>query len=325
MNSKERVLRAIERTGPDIVPLYYAQDREKSDVILLPTGRPQKELDNGLVDEWGCWWPKDETIGMTQVQRHPLDEPGKLDGYRLPMPDLYERMDEAGKLAKTYPDRFLVSTATGLTGLNRMISLCGFEQILVHIASESDFFASLFEKIKNFEIGMINQAIKVDANGFIFADDWGTQQSLFISPAKWRKLFKPVFREQFGHAHDHGLKVFFHSCGYIWEIIDDLIEIGVDVLNMEQLNLFGIDRVAKHFGGRVCFLSNPDSQATIPGSRPEQVISEVKELIQKLGCFSGGFIGNADCTLAHKCIPTENVRIMAQAFEEYRYMFSDHA
>ena len=103
-------------------------------------------------------------------------------------------------------------------------------------------------------------------DGIIFFDDWGTENALFIHPQKWREIFKPRYKEQFELSHNLGMKVFFHSCGYVWDIIGDLIEIGIDIINLEQPLVFsrekisGIDRLAKRFGGtqRESLLPVPD-------------------------------------------------------------------
>ncbi len=79
----------------------------------------------------------------------------------------------------------------------------------------------------------------VDAVGF--ADDWGTQQGLMISPAQWRESSRPRYAEQFERIHRQGKKVWFHSCGNLWDILGDFIDIGVDVLELLQPDIFGID------------------------------------------------------------------------------------
>jgi uroporphyrinogen decarboxylase len=126
-------------------------------------------------------------------------------------------------------------------------------------------------------------------------------------------------------VHSHGMQILLHSCGDIWEIIPDLIAIGFDVLNLEQPLLFGtpaqngIDRLAEHFGGRVCFCTNVDSQRTlITGTRAE-VVQEVQHIIRALARPEGGLIPLADCGQDQHTTLSENIAVMADAFEQYAY------
>jgi len=151
----------------------------------------------------------------------------------------------------------------------------------------------------------------------------GDRKALFVCPEKWREIFKPRYKKEFELIHKLGMKVLFHSCGYVWDIIGDLIEIGVDVLNLEQPLVFstekinGIDRLAKEFGGKVCFESLVDPQRTLDYGSKEEIVQEAKHLIQTLGKYNGGFIALADGGGALGIVPEENIRIMMQAFKEY--------
>ena len=76
---------------------------------------------------------------------------------------------------------------------------------------------------------------------FFFGDDFGTQEALFISPAMWRVFFKPIVKRFSDLGHDYGLKTMFHSCGSVWQIVPDLVEIGLDALNPVQPRARGMD------------------------------------------------------------------------------------
>ena len=75
--------------------------------------------------------------------------------------------------------------------------------------------------------------LQAEVDAIHIADDWGTQQSLLISPDMWREYFKPCYREYCEMAHRHGKLVLMHSDGYILDILDDLVEIGVDAVNSQ--------------------------------------------------------------------------------------------
>ena len=93
-----------------------------------------------------------------------------------------------------------------------------------------------------------------------------------IQPELWRQFFKERYREQFQLAHSLGMKVFFHSCGQVYDIIPDLIEIGTDLLNLNQPDLFGIEKLGQEFGGRVCFVCPVDHQTVAIHGTPHRDI-----------------------------------------------------
>ncbi len=124
----------------------------------------------------------------------------------------------------------------------------------------------------------------------MFAEDWGMQDRLLIDPILWREMFKDDFRALCGRAHDHGMHVLMHSCGYIYDIIGDLCEVGIDCLQLDQPQLSGIDRLADNFGGRMSFWCPVDIQQTLQSRDEKRIAEEARCLIERLGCYGGGFI-----------------------------------
>jgi hypothetical protein len=142
-----------------------------------------------------------------------------------------------------------------------------------------------------FETALIPHIKDVGFDGVAFYDDWGTQNNLIISPESWREMFKERYRQQFGLAHELGLDVYFHTCGFAESIIGDLIEVGVDMLNIAQPNLYDIRKLGAVYGGKVCFVCPVSYQTTsITGTR-EQIFHDVGEFVENLGNFDGGLIG----------------------------------
>jgi hypothetical protein len=331
MESKELVKRTIEFKEPLRISLDIRSDPEKSDIITLSYNPPErwevKKKNKGEYDEWGCRWEKIVETGTQsgQAKEHPLANWADFNKYQFPQPHAEGRFENMRKTILRYNDRYIVG-ALGVSGFYRLFTLRGFENLLTDIYLEPLKFSQLADKVFEFEKEIIKEygKLKVDAVGFF--DDWGTENTLFIRPQKWREIFKPRYKKQFELIHNLGMKVFFHSCGYVWDIIEDLIEIGVDVINLEQPLVFskekmnGIDRLAKEFGGKVCFESPVDQQRTLSHGSREEIIQEAKHLIQALGKYNSGFIALADGGGALGIVPEENIRVMMQAFEEYGKM-----
>jgi hypothetical protein len=134
-------------------------------------------------------------------------------------------------------------------------------------------------------------------------DDWGSNIALLIDPELWRTLFKPLYRQYCEIIHDAGKYVFMHSDGFISEIIEDLVEIGVDALNA-QLFCMDLEQLAERFRGRITFWGEIDRQRVLPFSKPEDVGAAVRRLRNAFKDDSGGMI--AQCTWGTD-VPLENV------------------
>ena len=92
----------------------------------------------------------------------------------------------------------------------------------------------LHKMITDLLVNVIHLAGECGAEGIFYCEDLGTQDSLLMSPAMWRDIFRSHYIRLTSAAHEHGMKVFMHSCGYNWELIDDLIEAGVDCFQLDQ-------------------------------------------------------------------------------------------
>ena len=138
---------------------------------------------------------------------------------------------------------------------------------------------------------------RLGAHGFIFCDDWGLQNRLMISPKAWRAIWKPRYARIYQAAHEAGLLNFLHSCGYIVDILDDLIEIGLDVIHMDQQENMGLAVLGERFGGRLTFFAPVDIQQTLARGKPDEIRAYARQMVTRLGTpgtdgfrFGGGFI-----------------------------------
>ncbi|MHB1459365.1 MAG: hypothetical protein ACYC0V_20840, partial [Armatimonadota bacterium] len=103
----------------------------------------------------------------------------------------------------------------------------------------------------------------------------------------------PRYAAMVEEAHRCGFHAYWHSCGDIWDIIPDMIEIGVDILNLDQPTIFDIRRLGETFGGKLCFCCPVDIQNTLPNGDEKLAREEASLLIESLGSHNGGFVGKA--------------------------------
>jgi uroporphyrinogen decarboxylase len=143
------------------------------------------------------------------------------------------------------------------------------------------------------------------------SDDMGTQDRLQFSPLVYRELIKPFHREIYTMIHDlTPAKLWIHSCGAISEIIDDLIEIGVDIINPVQVSAKGmeIESLKERFGDRAVFWGGIDTQRLLPQGSPEEVAKTVRRTAQVLG-QGGGYVLCGTHNIQPE-VPVENIITM---------------
>ena len=277
---------------PDRIPIMiYNRDWKRSDMIPIEVihhfNGPDKDT-----SEFGFQWEMpDETMG--QPKEALIHDWSELDALPFPDPSDPERFARVRPVMEKYGEKYYVASLS-LTGFTIMTFLRGFEDTLIDLSLEPEAVNQLADKVFGFEEEVIRQAKAYGFHAVAFFDDWGTQNSLIISPEKWREFFKPRYRRQFALCHELGMDVYFHCCGYILDIIDDLIDIGVDILNLSQPNIFDIPELGRRFGGRVCFLCPVSYQTTsLTGTRAE-IFADAKLLMDHLTCNGGGLIGYAE-------------------------------
>ena len=287
MTSREIVVRTVQFKGAERFP-YALTDAYGSDfagVSMHPS--PDARPSTG-VDEWGCVW---ENIGISklgEVKQHALAEWSKWDSLTIPDiedPKRWTALDGARERAG---DKFLM--AYGISLYERVHFIRGLENTWVDILTAPDQLNKLIEVLVDMNLYAVERYAAAGADGYMWCDDWGLQKRLMISPESWRALWKPAYARVYQTARNAGLLTFLHSCGDITSILDDLIEIGLDVIQMDQQENMGMDFLGEHFGGRITFWCPVDIQETMVNGSLDQVREYCGKLVRTLGRPNGGFI-----------------------------------
>jgi len=332
MTSRERVLAAIEFRGPDRVPFQHAvfpgafwrhgqklvdflnarPDDFGARKFTIPP-EPQMEGDiEEYVDQWGCRWQRRKGYTAGEVKEAPLKSWDQLRDYQFPpVPDDSVFEDIARRLQS--PECNWFRMGGGGTLFEQMQWLRASEQLFLDLAEEPEAMHELADRLVEWNLQHIHKWLKAGVDGIGFADDWGAQDRLLISPCQWRTFFKPRYARMFEPIKDAGKKIFFHTDGWTVDIWDDLIEIGVDVLN-PQHPLMPRHLLEEKLAGKVCVRSDLDRQYIIPFGTPEQVRQHVKETVELFGRCNGGLILHGEIG---PDVPWENIVAMYEAFDEF--------
>ncbi|MBI2842622.1 MAG: hypothetical protein HYX78_04405 [Armatimonadetes bacterium] len=195
-------------------------------------------------------------------------------------------------------------------------SLRGMENLFMDFHTNEPEVRKLMDAICDFLLEVIRYWAEIGADGMFLGDDWGMQTGLMINPRMWQEIFKPYYRKLFGEIHRLGMDIVFHSCGNVMQIVEDLIEVGVDVLDPIQPMAMNFERLAREYGGRVSFSGGIDLQNLMVFGKPQEVKDEVRRLTEMLGRpFGNGFIiGPANAMTPD--IPLDNLMAMFEACHE---------
>jgi uroporphyrinogen decarboxylase len=275
-------LSAVIRNFPNDVCDCWEMDRQESGWYF----------DNPVQDDWGCQWQKTDLKNMGQVIGHPLENWSALPTYHPPNPRnpyYFARIEDGIKDAG---DRYVVITSH-FTLFERLHMLHGFARTLEDFYLEPEKTHQLLDIILENKIAHLDEAARRfggRVNGIFLTDDWGTQQNTFVSEEVFREFFFRRYKQLFDSIHAHGWHVILHSCGKVNRFVPLFIEMGADVLNMQQPQAYGLVEFGKQFAGKVCFLTTVDIQSTLPRQDPQAVRTEARQLVEHWSTPEGGFI-----------------------------------
>ena len=217
---RETVDRAIEFRDPERVPIvFWNRDQSDGDVMLYHLslgepgdGDPSVNAWDWSANEWGYRLESldDGTMG------HPIEAfwPDLPAGRGRPGPAACARRTAWRRVPAFFDecgDRYRLASLD-LSGFTVYTLLRGFENAC-RISVEPERFGTSMDLIFDFECDLIDMAARHGFHGIHFADDWGTQSGLMISPELWRSCSSPATAGSSTCAHELGLDVWFHCCG----------------------------------------------------------------------------------------------------------------
>lgn len=292
MTSKEIVTRAVKFQGPERIPrdlpepwgtdfLYVGIDTD-------PEWKPKVEGE----DEWGCIWQKlDGDKSMGQVKVNPIDDYANLSKYTFPNYDNSIRYKKIEEMVKGNYNKKFVLAGIPLSLVHRLEYLRGHANAFTDPYEYPEELSHLLDIMTDIAIKSVNRIADIGGvDGIFSCDDWGLQDRCMVSPEVFRKFFKPRYAKIYATAHKYGMLTFLHSCGHITELLDDFIDAGLDVIQMDQQENMEVENLANRFGGRICFWCPVDIQNTMVKGRLEDIRKYAKYLIESFGKFNGGFI-----------------------------------
>ncbi|MGC8874540.1 MAG: uroporphyrinogen decarboxylase family protein, partial [Chloroflexia bacterium] len=172
-------------------------------------------------------------------------------------------------------------------------ALRGYEQLLIDLIEDPDRAEHILDIPFHYHLTAARKLVELGVDMIWIGDDVGAQDRMLISPRMWRRFLKPRMATFIATLKGirPEVKVAYHSDGYIYPIIPDLIEIGLDVLNPVQPRCMDPEQLKKEFGTRLSFWGSLDEQHTLPFGTPEDVKAEVLARLKTLGKGGGLILG----------------------------------
>ena len=280
-----------------------------------------------FIDDWGSgqvevgpddWFPGYHPM----AEAHTIEE---IESY--PWPDMNDpsrvaHVKQAAAKLKEENEYAIMATPWLLFPFERAFAMQGMDKFLMNMAMYPDFAEALLRK--NAELCKTLMGHFLDELGdnvdiIKIGDDLGTQDRLMISPKMYRRLLKPIHADYISFIKERTkAKVFFHTDGDVFDLIDDFVEMGVDILNPIQTSagkMSDLPELKKRFGKNLVFCGAVDTHHVLPSGSIQDVRDEMKRVIDILGP-GGGYMVTSVHTIMNE-VPPENVLAMVDAVEEF--------
>jgi uroporphyrinogen decarboxylase len=319
--------RIFSRRSSTVIPDEEILERFHTDCRAVLLGDPdigsdRRLADGSLQDEWGVTWQRPGGGHYIPV-RGPFStlddpEPSAVDGRHWPDPGdpgRYRGLRERARiLHETTPYAVIFNLGVGPVHLSQYLR--GYGEWLMDLVERPAFAEALLEVTAGFQAAVVTRALE-EAAPYIdlvcFGDDIGTQRAPLLGPDLYRRAIKPRHRRIVDAIKRFGKPVIYHSCGAIYPLIPDLIDLGIDALNPVQVSAAGMDtaRLKREFGSRLTFWGAVDTQAVLSRGTVEAVRAEVRRRIEDLA-GDGGYVVGAVHNIQGE-VPPENVVAMFEA------------
>lgn len=354
MNSRQRVQAALSRQPADRVPIFMWFHPDTVTRLAARLEIPKSALGEAMgndilqtwvnnnyamegivhqhdgqshTDDWGIRWTRN--FSFNQISRFPLAGASRdtVLAYEFPNSEIRERLLRLMDPVAAAAGRFYIGCDVSPCVFEMYWRLRGMEDAMLDIASDPELAGEMFRRCADFSIDLGLQACRrFPLDWYWTGDDIAGQTCMMMSPSAWRRLVKPHLARVFEIGKQRNLPVAYHCCGALRPIIEDLIEIGMDVLNPVQSTCPGMDPVElkREFGAHLTFMGGVDTQYLLPNGTADEVRRETEKLLDAMTAGGGGYILAASHTISPET-PEANIFAMYEAAGVSREEIFDRA
>ncbi len=245
------------------------------------------------------------------------DDPADVEKFPWPDPALYLDVVESRRLAKEANPEYIRMGVMWSAHFQDACSAFGMEKALMVMVLNPEMFQAVIDRITDFYLkanGLFYEATKGYLDAVLIGNDFGSQYGLMVDPDSLRNYVFPGTKKIIDQAKSYGLKVIHHSCGSIFPVIEDLVNLGADVIHPIQALAQDMDAVTlkENFEGKAVFCGGVDAQHLLVNGTPEMVTRKVKELKQ---LFPTGLIISPSHEAILPDIPPANIEALFNALK----------
>lgn len=328
MTRRERVLTALRHTETDFVPyhcdltgqeyqkmLEYTQEAEfmaqwgchMTGYCFPGTDMPVVGKPGYFRDAMGAVWNRtgaDRDIGVID---QPVIRNLEEDTYVFPPLDAAAVRDGMKQMMARREDRFAFG-GIGFSLFERAWSLCGMAELLMGMLACPQQVEKLLCDICEYNLAILDIILEYDVDGVYFGDDWGQQKGLIMGPRHWRHFIKPHLARMYAKVKGAGKFVLQHSCGDISQILPDLADIGLDVYQTVQPEIYDLTQLKEEYGSVLSFWGGISTQRVLPMGTPQEVKRVTAQTLRIMG-HAGGYIAGPTHAVPQD-VPPENLLAM---------------
>jgi uroporphyrinogen decarboxylase len=282
---------------------------------------PGVDLPTGTVfDPWGVAHSpgSDAAFHMTRLH-HPLKgdvSENEVASYPMPVVRAGELQRLTEQVDALHGRGLAVIGGLAQTVWETAWAIRSMEDLMVDMLAEEQRAVILLDRIteSSRRRGEILASAGVDV--LHLGDDIGMQSTPLMSLELWRAWLKPRLRSVIDAARQTNQRVLilYHSCGFVEPFIDELIEIGVDVLNPVQPESMSFDDLHRKYGDRLSFWGTIGTQSTLPFGTPDDVRNVVRHNLEVCGDAGGIVVGPTH--VIEPEVPWENIMAIREVCDE---------
>jgi uroporphyrinogen decarboxylase len=262
--------------------------------------------DGAYEDAWGIVFRPGADGVYEQWVRGPFLDSDDLASFAWPGPDSLDSVDTVAERVRKGGGEHAT-----ITSVNYPFKICwqmrGLESFLCDTLLEPDFARALWKRVADYEQDKAVRAAGAGVDVVAFVGDIAMQNRLMLSVPAWRAIDKPLFADMIAAVKraNPSTRIMYHSDGNLLEVIDDLIEIGVEILNPVQPESMDPADLKRRYGRRLVLNGAVSIQRTLPFGTVADVHAEIGDLIRD--CAPGGGFILAPSNHILSDVPFENV------------------
>ncbi|MGC9320152.1 MAG: uroporphyrinogen decarboxylase family protein [Armatimonadota bacterium] len=351
LSDRENYLRTASMTGGEWIPMHivisgatWDQLREELEDVLVhhphffpdfEKGQrdydarqfhPQSRAGGEFVDNYGCVWhgEVDGIVGI--VDGHPLEDWDDFEDFEMPDPRTqlplgpvdWGQVRERMAARKQSGELLSAGTEHGFLFM-RLYYLRGFENLMLDMATGEPRLQQLIDMIVEYTQYQVQQYLDMGVDVFGFAEDLGAQDRSVMGPRMFERWLAPAYRRLMQSCRDQGVHVHNHTDGYVLDIIEQLIDCGVTICNVQDL-IHGVEILRDELKGRVCIDLDIDRQSVVPHGTPQEIEELIEYEVRTLGSPNGGLMMTIGI---YPPTPPENIDAVLSAMRKYQRFWWD--